>query len=81
MDRIYDVNYMCNVISVCDDYYYQTYKVEDYIDDMMKKQPKINREYPRETPQKLIKMFQISDAHVDRGYLEGTNTECKAPTC
>lgn len=48
---------------------------------MMKRQPKINRQYPRKKPAKIIKMLQISDAHVDRGYLEGTNPHCKSATC
>jgi sphingomyelin phosphodiesterase len=32
-------------------------------------------------PNTTIKMFQISDAHVDRGYLEGSNAECIKPSC
>ena len=64
-----------------DDYTYKAYKPEEYVDQMMKSQPPINRQYPNEKPQKLIRMLQLSDAHVDRGYLEGSNSDCKAPSC
>jgi len=42
---------------------------------MMSKQPRIDRKYPKEKPKKLIRMLQLSDAHVDRGYLEGSNPD------
>ena len=42
---------------------------------MMDNQPQINRNYPQQKPEKVIKMLQISDAHVDRAYLEGSNPD------
>jgi hypothetical protein len=80
MERDYDVNYMCSALSLCDDYNYAAYDINDYVDRVIKDQPSANRNYPRNTPQKLYTMFHISDAHVDRNYMEGTLAECNAPT-
>jgi sphingomyelin phosphodiesterase len=76
MERVFDVNYIWTCIGLWDEYYYQDYKASDYINRMMAGQPRITRNYPQKTPEKIIRMLQISDAHVDRGYLEGSNPDC-----
>jgi hypothetical protein len=80
MEKNYDVNYMCSAVSLCDDYHYEAYDINNYLERVLKDQPSANRKYPKSKPQKLYKMFHISDAHVDRNYLEGTATECKSST-
>lgn len=72
--RLMDVNYQCFYISLCDDYYYEVDDEQIYIRRMMSEQPEIDRKYPTQKPNKTIKMLQLSDAHVDRGYLEGSST-------
>jgi hypothetical protein len=52
------------------------YKSEEYVNRLMTKQPKVDRKYPKSKPEKIYRMLQVTDAHVDRTYLEGSNAEC-----
>lgn len=78
MLRVMDVDYQCFYLSLWDDWYYEIEKIEDYKDRLSS--PKPDNSYPKQKPEKLIRMLQISDAHVDRAYLEGTNTEWETPS-
>lgn len=78
--RLMDVDYQCFYVGLCDDTFYERDDENIYIKRMMDEQPPIDRKYPNVAPEEPIRMLQISDAHVDRGYLEGSAVECSAPS-
>ena len=64
--RLFDPNYVCSEIAICDDLYYQRSSAAEFESHLTSQTPPVDRNYPEERVDEPLRMFQISDAHVDR---------------